>query len=250
MRKKCFFVAIMVITILSIAVSCVKDLDEIGFSNTTEYTGTVVEKSTMRPIEGVLVQVTNGEHVYVSTETDNQGKFVLKDIDFKEINEDSYLLLDGSALGLPSAKETLRGLGYKTYDYKTLILYENTIYASLPTFSYNGHTYRVAPATSDRLSWSNANTYCKNLSFGGYTDWEMPTLEELLKMYIDRNSIGGFITTGNHTEYWSSTADSTIILGAYRYYFVYFSNGIWDCMGDTPEDDRFHYYVRPIRMEE
>jgi hypothetical protein len=41
-------------------------------------------------------------------------------------------------------------------------------------------------ATSDNgsdIDWANANTYCKNYRGGGYTDWRMPTYDELLQLY-------------------------------------------------------------------
>jgi hypothetical protein len=41
---------------------------------------------------------------------------------------------------------------------------------------------------------------CADLVLGGYSDWYLPSRDELNKLYINRSSIGGF-TTGN---YWSS----------------------------------------------
>jgi hypothetical protein len=42
---------------------------------------------------------------------------------------------------------------------------------------------------------------CYNLSSGGYTDWFLPSRDELSKLYINRNLIGGFSNSG----YWSSS---------------------------------------------
>lgn len=73
----------------------------------------------------------------------------------------------------------------------------NLEYLSLPTFTYNGHTYRVAPdphtSYTDYISWTAANSYCENLTAYGYSDWRMPTRAELETMYQNRSSIGGFI---------------------------------------------------------
>ena len=42
---------------------------------------------------------------------------------------------------------------------------------------------------------------CANLSINGYDDWYLPSRIELLKLYINKNAIGGFVDTW----YWSSS---------------------------------------------
>ncbi|MBR3412509.1 MAG: DUF1566 domain-containing protein [Bacteroidales bacterium] len=94
-------------------------------------------------------------------------------------------------------------------------------YDELPTFQYNGHTYRVAPEPyNTELRWSEANTYCNNLTLHGYTDWRMPTLGELLQMYSDRYSI-----VMNLAYYWSSTTCNPSYSTSPGYYYVMFSGG-------------------------
>lgn len=110
-------------------------------------------------------------------------------------------------------------------------------YNDLPTFTFNGQTYRVAPPATNNMTWSNANNYCNNLTLYGYTDWRLPTKNELLQMYEDRNSIGGFGAGG----YWWCI-DS---YGAGGAYYVNFSNG----QVGSSYDGSYHYYVRPIRVE-
>jgi len=33
------------------------------------------------------------------------------------------------------------------------------------------------------INWANANSYCENYRGGGYTDWRMPTQDELAGLY-------------------------------------------------------------------
>ena len=81
-------------------------------------------------------------------------------------------------------------------------------YDLLPSFSFNGHTYKVAPDPhtnyEEYFSWTQADSYCQNLTFYGYSDWRMPTVEELECMYQNREQIGGFINFHN-----GSTNDGT-----------------------------------------
>ncbi len=111
-------------------------------------------------------------------------------------------------------------------------------YDELPTFQFNGHTYRVAPEANNVLNWPDADAYCNNLTLYGYTDWRLPTKEELLQMYNDRNNIGDF----GPFEYWSGTQDSNYNL---QYYWtVDFANGF-----PFSEYEYCVYHVRPIRLE-
>lgn len=121
--------------VLSAIVSCVKNLEDEGIFDSTEYTGVVIEKSTNTPIAGVMVQVTDGTHIHAQGETNAQGRFDIEGVDFEEVDEDYYLWLDGTALQLPSKQEELRGLGQQIYDYKTLILYDKTNADILPNVS-------------------------------------------------------------------------------------------------------------------
>lgn len=109
-------------------------------------------------------------------------------------------------------------------------------YEELPTFQFNGNTYRVAPNANNTLNWSNANSYCNNLTLYGFEDWRLPTKDELLQMYNDRESIGGFYSD----YYWSSTAYDN---GA-AHYVVDFSSGYGNYGLDYGP-----YYVRPVRVE-
>ena len=55
------------------------------------------------------------------------------------------------------------------------------------------------------LSQGNTGTYaariCRDYRGGGYTDWFLPSYDELAQLYINRDAIGGFA----NAVYWSST---------------------------------------------
>ena len=55
---------------------------------------------------------------------------------------------------------------------------------------------------------------CYDLDLGGYSDWYLPSRDELQKLYINRVDIGEFTTS----NYWSSTEASTI--SAWNIYFT------------------------------
>ena len=71
-----------------------------------------------------------------------------------------------------------------------------------------------------RVAWSDADSMCENSTYEGFTDWRLPTLDELRSMYEDQDAIGGFI--GSY--YFSSTTgyDYYSRLG---YYYVDFWDG-------------------------
>lgn len=81
-------------------------------------------------------------------------------------------------------------------------------YIQLPTFMHDNATYRVAPEFDVKyIDWYQATSMCENLIHGGYSDWVVPTKEELNTMYIYRAKIGGFKNSSTYDDYayWSST---------------------------------------------
>jgi hypothetical protein len=41
----------------------------------------------------------------------------------------------------------------------------------------------AAHDNGSNISWVNAKSYCENYRGGGYTDWRMPTQDELVRLY-------------------------------------------------------------------
>ena len=105
---------------------------------------------------------------------------------------------------------------------------------AFPTFQYGGETYQVAPDPGNKMTWSNANSYCNNLTINGFSGWRLPNADELMGMHAVSSSIGGF-STGH---YWSSTTceDGHSTVG-----ITYGSTGCYS--------DDYTHRVRPIRLE-
>ncbi len=112
---------------------------------------------------------------------------------------------------------------------------------------YNG-TYVTTGATATALGTGNANTntivavqgngtyaaqLCYDLVLNGYSDWYLPSRDELNKLYINRTAIGGFAAA----YYWSSSEDSYDSA-----WFQVFVNGSQGNYGKFNS-----YYVRAVR---
>ena len=93
---------------------------------------------------------------------------------------------------------------------------------------YNG-SLTATGATATALGTGNANTntivtnqgsgsyaaqLCADLVLGGYSDWYLPSKDELNKLYQNRVAVGGFVSA----YYWSSTESSSG--NAWLQYFV------------------------------
>jgi hypothetical protein len=71
------------------------------------------------------------------------------------------------------------------------------------------------------VDWNQATTYCTNLRLGGYTDWRLPTIDELQSIYDASANVGGNHVKGNlkiDGVPWSSTQKNSE--EAWRFNFV------------------------------
>jgi hypothetical protein len=104
---------------------------------------------------------------------------------------------------------------------------------SLGTGSTNTNLIVTYCNTSDSTKY--AASYCTRFSYGGYSDWFLPSIYELNLMYanLKQQGLGGFSDDG----YWSSTEDDHNAA-----YWQHFNNGNW--YRDDKEDN---LHVRAAR---
>jgi len=80
---------------------------------------------------------------------------------------------------------------------------------------------------------------CANLTLGGYSDWFLPSKDELNKMYLNKAAIGGFAINcpNDYCYYWSSTEKYSDSAWAQD-----FNDGY-----EYSDDKRNGWYVRAVR---
>lgn len=70
-----------------------------------------------------------------------------------------------------------------------------------PEYEKDGWRYlEMAPADEADAVWTTAGNICSSKSSGGFSDWSLPSIEEL---QIMRSSLTGVFSS---SDYWSSTA--------------------------------------------
>jgi hypothetical protein len=72
-------------------------------------------------------------------------------------------------------------------------------------YEENGHGLVAAITDLGSMDWNSVKTACDELILNGYSDWRLPSKEELNALYVNLKQIrvGGFA----NYYYWSSTED-------------------------------------------
>lgn len=95
-------------------------------------------------------------------------------------------------------------------------------------------------------SWSQANSYCENLIYNGYSDWKLPNYNQLVDIYknLHLNGIGNFYTSNRvYENYWSSfTVDDNSVCGNKKGTYFDMDKGISGEIGVC-----YKLRTRPIR---
>lgn len=110
-------------------------------------------------------------------------------------------------------------------------------------YEKNGHGLVAAPKDLGRMTWEDAVYGCDELTLNGYSDWRLPTKEELKQLYLNKDKIVGFFANSggcgdyvlnsvfdSHCIYWSSTGNDN----GYAW-LQDFSNGLQSWAGKKEE---------------
>lgn len=94
-------------------------------------------------------------------------------------------------------------------------------------------------AKTTEVDWDTATSTCQNLTLGGYSDWRLPTNEELKSILKNRRISSEFVNFAS-SFYWSSTTSASDPSNAWNVSFFPIGADSWD--GKT-----YGHYVRCVR---
>ena len=157
-------------------------------------------------------------------------------VDFKKVVPGSYTVTVELEGYMPFTNNDITV--HSTVPEHTVNIYQRLVFYDKGSVSDGWRYLEVAPVSTEfRADWDTAIRKCKELNIGGYTNWRLPTDEELGLMYknLKVEDLGGF----QDEWYWSSSL--------YRNYanlmwYHSFYNGIR--FGDTKSNSN---RVRAIR---
>lgn len=157
--------------------------------------GIVVSTPNNNPIVGASVYVSNGVNIVSRGNTNLDGGFSLT-VHKSDIDDSYKLYIEISEMNIQKIFD-IRGYSLSKYDYGFLVMYNSENPYDIPTFTYGSQTYFVHPGF-ESSSWVDALTKCINLEYMGYSDWILPTYDELNGVYN-----ANFLEENKY--YWSTT---------------------------------------------
>lgn len=92
---------------------CLRNLEKEGIKNETIFKGRVIDAQN-KPLNGIMVRITNGSLIYNSVTTDKDGIFQIT-VDFSKIDK-AYYIQVGEASSIVK-RSSLKGFGQDVYDY-------------------------------------------------------------------------------------------------------------------------------------
>lgn len=75
-----------------------------------------------------------------------------------------------------------------------------------PYYNTGGKILFWTPKYLSGKNWYDARTICENLSYSGYTDWRLPTKDELGSLYNFRKTPEDNFPQMPNEKFWSSTS--------------------------------------------
>ncbi|MBQ9638959.1 MAG: hypothetical protein IJV22_05330 [Bacteroidales bacterium] len=184
MNRYLFPVILGLALLLSMA-SCVKDPESIGISKSIVYSGQLYDVEAGNYVSNAQVSLYgNGQTIGSVVTSDAQGRFNLKVDDILQVSSSTKLRITTGGTFEPLSV-SLVGLGNPTYSYGRLSLYRpGRNYSSLAYFTFSGLKYKVAPISNAQYQYSSSGyqSFISSANIGGYTDWDIPTLEQAQAM--------------------------------------------------------------------
>ena len=146
------------------------------------------------------------------------GKFIINDADYTEIGfvygEMDTPSLANNALVARNYDVKLGIFSNKVSDLGLAKIYYFRAYAKNDTQTVYGETKEfttayvtlpdglvVAAIDVGDIDWDSARDLCENSTFRGFSDWRLPTKDELITVYNNKDLIGNFVVDW----YWSSS---------------------------------------------
>lgn len=109
-------------------------------------------------------------------------------------------------------------------------------------YEENGHGLVAAITDLGETDWNSAKTACDELTLNGYSDWHLPSKEELNAVYVNFNLIGAAGFKDN--LYWSSTEHQNLNDYAWSLHFDKNYNGFQSYKDKSSENN---VRVRAVR---
>ena len=100
-----------------------------------------------------------------------------------------------------------------------------------------------APTLSEYMTHSKAGKACKDLSFAGYKDWRLPTVNELFSL-VDRKKYSPAIDTDifpDTKSSWYWTSEEYVGSSGYSWVVDFYNGNVYGGYRSIV------YYVRPVR---
>lgn len=185
------------------------------------------------------IVVLHGEITDIGTPSFTERGFVYSDVYETPTIYDSKIIVSGTAKGLYEFRSTELPLTKKYFVRAYAINAKGVAYGDVITIAGKDwvelKAINIAVMKTDIGcgSWRDMNSLCENCTHEGYTDWRLPTKEELASMYYEREKIGNF----KKSFYWSSTFKNS-----YGYSYIDFYDGSSDY-----RSSHYSYNARCVR---
>ncbi|MDR1973403.1 MAG: DUF1566 domain-containing protein [Bacteroidales bacterium] len=156
----------------------------------------------------------NGTVVSVGDPAYTERGFVYGVTHNPTVDDDTKKTVSGSGTGAFSSNVTGIDEGNIYYVRAYATNSKGTVYGAQISFKPEVREYVILEVagiavqktdiTENTIHWTDGNALCENSTLNGYTDWRLPTIDELGVIYNNKEQIEGLYSGGSPT-YWSST---------------------------------------------